>query len=120
MVSYDLLPISKAKRIGAVLLSIGATILVLSLIAPIQGLVVSAQSSNFSLTINTQDTTGRTITGLWTVLSQNGQTMATGFSPVRFNLASGQPYVVTVSNYGQIFFDHWADNSSTNPVKPVS
>ncbi|MEO9294608.1 MAG: hypothetical protein ABI347_03300, partial [Nitrososphaera sp.] len=73
-----------------------------------------------SLTINTQYASGQALTGMWTVLSQNGQTVATGFSPAQFNLSSGQQYTVAVSNYGQIVFDHWADNGSTNPTRTVS
>ena len=73
-----------------------------------------------SLSINTQYSTGQSLTGMWAVLSQNGQTVASGFSPVQFSLSSGQQYSVAVSNYGSAVFDHWADNGSTNPVRPVT
>jgi hypothetical protein len=79
----------------------------------------SVQSQQ-TLTINSQSTTGSQATGFWTTLSQNGQTVATGFTPVQFQVATGQQYVVTVSNYGQWTFDHWADNGSTNPARTVS
>ena len=73
-----------------------------------------------SLTINTQYSGGQSLIGMWTTLAQNGQTIATGFSPAQFNLSSGQQYSVAVSNYGSTVFDHWADNGSTNPVRTVS
>ena len=82
--------------------------------------VYRSASTTVSLTINSLDTTGKSLTGMYTTLSQNGQTLATGFTPVQFSLTSGQQYLVTVSNYGQIFFDHWADNGSTNPSKTIS
>jgi hypothetical protein len=44
----------------------------------------------------------------------------TGFTPAQFDLATGQQYVVTVSNYGQWVFDHWADNGSTSQSRTVS
>jgi hypothetical protein len=73
-----------------------------------------------SLTINSQYASGQPLTGMWTTLSQNGQTVATGFSPAQFSLASGQQYVAAISNYGSIIFDHWADNGSTNAARTVS
>jgi hypothetical protein len=79
----------------------------------------SVQSQQM-LTINSQSTTGSQATGFWTTLAQNGQTVATGFTPVQFQVATGQQYVVTVSNYGQWTFDHWADTGSTNPARTVS
>jgi hypothetical protein len=82
-------------------------------------LPASAQAA-VPLTVNTQYTDGSPLSGMWTTLSQNGQTVATGFSPVQFSLVAGQQYVVGVGNYGQIVFDHWADNGSTSPTRTVS
>jgi hypothetical protein len=73
-----------------------------------------------TLTVNSQSTAGASVTGFWTKLAQNGQTVATGFTPVQFTLAPGQQYTFTVSNYGQWVFDHWADNGSTNPARTMS
>jgi hypothetical protein len=63
---------------------------------------------------------GGTLTGFWTTLAQNGQTIGTGFTPVTFTLSSGQQYTTTVSGYGLWRFDHWLDNGSTNPSRVVS
>jgi hypothetical protein len=57
---------------------------------------------------------------MWTTLSQNGQTVGTGFTPVQFTLASGQQYTVAVGDYQSIIFHHWADNGSTNAARTLS
>ena len=108
-----------AGRARSVLSSIIATILTVSLIFPMHGLA-SAQASTVSLTINSQYVNGQPLTGMYTTLSQNGQTLSTGFTPMQFSLSSSQQYVVAVSNYGQIVFDHWQDNGSTDPSRVVS
>jgi hypothetical protein len=73
-----------------------------------------------TLTISSQNMAGGAQSGFWTTLSQNGQTVATGFTPAQFEIATSQQYTVSVSNYGQWVFDHWADNGSTNPTRNVS
>ncbi|MGI0005942.1 MAG: hypothetical protein ACREAI_05955, partial [Nitrososphaera sp.] len=73
-----------------------------------------------ALTIRSQNMSGGTLTGFWTTLAQNGQTVATGFTPATFTLTSGQQYTAAVSSYGVWRFDHWADNGSTNPSRAVS
>jgi hypothetical protein len=51
---------------------------------------------------------------MWTILrAQNGATLATGYSPITFNLVPNQQYSVAVSNYQQIIFDKWSDNTAT-------
>jgi hypothetical protein len=74
-----------------------------------------------ALTVKTEAIMQKPLAGMWTVLSsQNGQIVATGFSPVTFNVTSGQQYVVTVYNYGQYAFDHWKDMRSANPSRIVT
>jgi hypothetical protein len=73
-----------------------------------------------SLTVNTQDTTGNVITGYYTVLYQNGQVVATGFSPATFTLNNGQTYTVQVQDYGNYVFDHWLDTGSATRDRPIS
>src|SRR5207245_2845739 len=51
-------------------------------------------STTAALTIRTQNNVGNTITGYFVALSQNGTTVATGFSPVTFTLNSGRLYSV--------------------------
>lgn len=71
-----------------------------------------------TLTVNTVNAAGSPINGYYTVLSQNGATVKTAFSPASFTLNSGQTYQVSVADYGQYFFDHWSDGS-TNREKTV-
>jgi hypothetical protein len=91
------------------------------LVAGMQIIPAFGQSATtYTLTVNTQYTTGQTITGMWTTLSQNGRTVATGFSPVKFTLAAGQQYTVAVSNYGTYTFERWQDTGSTSAARTVS
>ncbi|MGI0019055.1 MAG: Ig-like domain-containing protein [Nitrososphaera sp.] len=76
--------------------------------------------STVVLTVNTQYSTGQPISGLWTTLARNGQVVASGFSPIQFNLASGQQYVVTVGNYQSFIFERWQDTGSTSASRAVS
>jgi hypothetical protein len=73
-----------------------------------------------SLTINTQDSAGNAMTGYYTTLSQNGNTVSTAFSPATFTLNSGQSYTVEVQDYGNYAFDHWLDTGSTTRDRTVS
>ena len=77
-------------------------------------------SSSYPLTVSSQYSSGQALAGMWTVLQQNGQTVATGFTPVQFTLASGQQYTVTVGGYQTIVFHHWADNGSTNAARTIA
>jgi len=71
-------------------------------------------STTSHLTVNSKDISGNPIYGYYTVLFQNGGAIDTGFTPATFSTTSGQTYTVQVQDYGSYFFDHWADNGSTN------
>jgi hypothetical protein len=73
-----------------------------------------------SLTVDTQATNGTAITGYYTQLSQNGATIATGFTPTTFTLNSGQTYSLVVDGYGNCVFDHWLDTGNTSNARTVS
>jgi hypothetical protein len=61
-----------------------------------------------AVAVSSVDTAGATLTGLYTTLLQSGATTpTTGFTPVSFPTTSGQTYVVSVSDYGTNYFDHW-------------
>jgi hypothetical protein len=77
-------------------------------------------ASTSSLTVSTQDTTGKAITGYYTVLYQGAGVVATGFSPATFALNDGQAYTVEVQDYGTFVFDHWLDTGSTARGRPVT
>ena len=72
------------------------------------------------LSVGTQDTSGATLTGYNTVLSQNGVTVASGFTPATFTLNNGQSYSLLVNGFGSCSFDHWLDNGSTGNPRAVS
>src|SRR5207245_5795251 len=63
---------------------------------------------------------GATLTGYNTVLSQNGVTVASGFTPATFTLNNGQSYSLVVNGFGSCSFDHWLDNGSTGNPRAVS
>lgn len=72
------------------------------------------------LTVTTQDTAGRVITGYYTVLSSSGAQLATGFTPVVFTLNDSQTYTVDVQNYGDMHFAYWLDTRSNDSLRTVS
>ena len=77
-------------------------------------------ASTSSLTVSTQDTTGKAIAGYYTVLFQGASVVATSFSPATFALNDGQAYTVEVQDYGTFVFDHWFDTGSTTRDRAIS
>src|SRR5579885_98509 len=78
------------------------------------------QSGTSSITVNSVDQNSAAINGYYTVLSQNGGVLQTGFTPVTFQPSAGQQYTIEVQDYGNYHFDHWADNGSTNRDRSVT
>ena len=72
------------------------------------------------LTVNSQDTSGNTLNGFYTVLYQNGDAVETGFTPAHFNLTNGLPYQVLVEGYNNYYFQYWSGSNSVNSPDPVS
>jgi hypothetical protein len=90
---------------------------------------VSAPSNTASattlaiLTITTQDVVGNPISGIWMELhSANGETIATGYTPITFDVKQGTPYTVYATNYLNYIFLHWDDGSinSHRNVTPIA
>jgi hypothetical protein len=52
---------------------------------------------------------------MWTVVESGGQTVATGFTPMRFSGTPGQQYTAYVSDWRYMSFDRWMDGSDANP-----
>jgi hypothetical protein len=74
-----------------------------------------------TLTLNTQDLTGATITGYYSALrSSAGNVVATGYSPTTYTLTDGSTYTIEVDGYGSCNFDHWADTGSTSYLRTIS
>lgn len=65
-------------------------------------------------------TTNRSVTGLWTTLAQNGQTINSGGTHIAFDVNNNQQYTVTATDYGSNFFDHWQDTGSTSRSRTFS
>lgn len=73
------------------------------------------------LTVTSQTTTGVSISGYWTQLSdQAGTVLATGFTPATYTLNSGQSYTIQADGYGSCTFAYWQDNGNTNYLRTVS
>jgi hypothetical protein len=62
-----------------------------------------------TLTINS---TAKPITGYYTTLWQNGNQLASCFSPCQFAVNNGQTYQIAVADYGSEYFAHWQDGST--------
>jgi hypothetical protein len=71
--------------------------------------------SQSSVTVQSTDQNGKTISGYYTALFQNGNEVDTGFTPATFSTTSGLTYSVQVSNYGSCSFVKWSDGVATDP-----
>ena len=56
---------------------------------------------------------------MYATLTQNGNIVATGFTPVAFPVTSGQSYVVSVSDYGSNYFNHYSNGFTVRSI-PVT
>jgi Fibronectin type III domain len=80
----------------------------------------SGPTQSTTLTVISNDLSGNQITGMWTELHDStGKTLKTGYTPISFTVTSGTLYVVYVSNWQNIVFNHW-DDGSTNPQRNVT
>jgi hypothetical protein len=73
-----------------------------------------------ALTVSAADLAGNPISGMYTTLSMSGSTVSTGFTAAHFVIEDGQDYVVSVSDYGSHYFDHWQDTGSTTRQRVVA
>jgi hypothetical protein len=77
-------------------------------------------SSTISLTINSVDLSGNKIKGMWIELhNPDGKVLKTGYTPRSFSISSGNQYVIHVSNWQNLVFDHW-DNGSTDLYRTIT
>lgn len=72
------------------------------------------------LTVASENTGGSSISGYYVVLSQDGSTVSTGFTPATFTLNSGQTYTVQADSYGSCNFAYWADTMSSSSQRTIS
>jgi hypothetical protein len=67
-----------------------------------------------SITVNSVNLAGVSFSGMWVELhASNGTTLATGYTPITFNVASGNAYTIVSSNYQNDVFNHWNDGTTT-------
>ncbi|MDG6998338.1 MAG: spherulation-specific family 4 protein [Nitrososphaerota archaeon] len=67
-----------------------------------------------SLTVQSEDLSGSTMSGLWTTISSNGVSVDSGYTTISYTGNVGQTYTVCVSNYGSYTFNHWSDGSTNS------
>jgi hypothetical protein len=73
-----------------------------------------------TITVKSVDLSGNSITGLWDELhSSSGSTISTGYTTNTYSITTGKQYIVYISNWQNIVFDHW-DDGSTNPYRTVT
>jgi len=76
---------------------------------------MSSATTMAILTVKAVDVLGNPIAGIWMELhSANGDTIATGYTPVKFDVKQGTQYTVYTSNYLHYVFLHWDDGSMNN------
>ena len=66
-----------------------------------------------SVTINAYSDGDKPLNGLWTTV-KSATNSSSGFTPFSFIAIEGQPYTITVSNFGNHTFEHWDDNTTDN------
>jgi hypothetical protein len=79
----------------------------------------ASSSTTSSLLIQSTDTSGKPITGLWTTVSYNGNVVASGFTPLQFNGTTGAQYTIFVSNYREYLFNYW-ENGNSSPSRTLT
>lgn len=73
-----------------------------------------SSSGTVSITVNSANLAGVSFTGMWVELhASNGTTLATGYTPITFKVASGNAYTIVSSNYQNYVFNHWNDGTTT-------
>jgi hypothetical protein len=71
------------------------------------------QGAPDTVTVVSTDLNGNPLTGEYVNLRLNGNIIATGYTPVTFNLQEGQQYVVVAYWYGEYYFRHYTDGTLT-------
>ncbi len=102
---------SQSTSFIAAIFAIIALLAMATVITPIQ-LSMIANAATANLVVISKDSNGNSISGYYTTVSQSGSVKATGYTPASFTLPAGT-YVVSVSDYGGYYFNHWSDGSTS-------
>ena len=79
----------------------------------------TSTSTTSTLLIQSTDVGGSPVPGLWATVSLNGDVVASGYTPLEFNGATGAQYTVSVSSYGEYLFSHW-ENGNGSPSRTLT
>lgn len=82
--------------------------------------VTPAQAAVNTLTVNSQDSFGNTITGFYTELYYTNGGEQDAFTPHTFVLVNNETYTVHVENYGMYRFSHWLDTGSPAAKREIA
>lgn len=79
-----------------------------------------AGGTSATITVRSSDLSGNSMTGIWDELhSSTGSMIGHGYTTNTYSVTTGKQYIVYVSNYQNIIFDHW-DDGSTNPYRTIT
>ncbi len=76
----------------------------------------TSMAFTYSIKIDSATTAGVSFNGMWAAVSQNGVTLASGYTPLSFTAVPGGAYTVSVANYGNYVFSHWSTGSTTPTI----
>ena len=77
----------------------------------------SSTGGTSTLTVNSVNSLGNTITGYYTALyDSNGNVLHTGYTPSTYTLSNGANYEVEADSYGGCTFSHWEGGSISGSV----
>jgi hypothetical protein len=69
-----------------------------------------------SISVNSVDSSGNPIPGLWAQISSGGNIVYSGYTPFTFQGASGIAYTISMWNYGSDIFSEWNTGSTNSSI----
>ena len=79
----------------------------------------SRPATTVRVTVDTKSVTGAQFAGMWLEVTQNGKTVATGYTALTFKATVGASYTISMSNWRNYIFAHWGSGSA-NPVLTIA
>ncbi len=77
---------------------------------------VSSLNAPTTVTINSAYADGVEFSGMYAYVKSGGSVIASGFTPLTFDVTSGTQYVVTVDNYQSNVFSHWSTGATSSSI----
>lgn len=71
------------------------------------------------ITINSENSAGTPITGYFVGMTQNGNQIPSGYTPLPYNGTTGVKYHFIPNSFNGCNFDHWKDTNSTTPDRTI-